>query len=450
MIDAMNRRFRKLACMFTMVLATAAAYAVPPATEFTGERLSLNFQDVEVRRALQSIADFGGLNLVVGDAVHGSVTLRLVDVPWDEALHVVLNAKDLGTRQTGNVLLVAPAADIAAREQLELASRQAVAELTPLATEFVRIRYAAAASLAELLSTEAAGVGVSERGGIHVDARTNSLILTDTVANLAVLKAMIENLDIAVPQVQIEARIVTANNTFSEQLGIRWGVQWRNDGVVLAPGRSARPSLATAPARNPSTDRKGKIGLSGGSVTTLAAEVAGPGYWLDLELSAMASAGQVEIIARPKVVTADKRTAIIESGVEIPYQQATESGATSIAFKDAVLQLEVTPRIAPNGAIAMDLSIKQDTVGRIYHGVPSINTTRIVTQVLVGNGGTLVLGGIFQTDRHHTLTATPLLGQLPLLGRAFRRRSERDDRQELFVFITPTILADVAATEEQA
>ena len=436
----MRHTLRTLALAAT-VLATSAAAAA----EFTGERLSLNFQQLEVRRALQLIADFGGLNLVVGDAVGGSVTLRLADVPWDEALHVVLNASDLGTRDTGNVLMVAPAADIAAWEQLQLSSRRALAELAPLVTEFVRIRYAAAAPLAELLSAEGAGVVISERGSIHVDARTNSLILTDTAANLTALKAMIENLDTAVSQVQIEARIVTANNTFSEQLGIRWGVEWRNDSAILAPGRATSRTAAEPLPRS-----KSNVGAIGGAATALSAEVVGAGYWLDVELSAMASRGQAQIIARPKVVTADKRTAIIEAGVEIPYQQATKSGATSIAFKDAVLQLQVTPRIAPEGAIVMDLSVKQDTVGQIYHGVPSINTTRIVTQVLVQDGDTLVLGGIFQTDRHHLLAHTPLLGQLPVLGRLFRRRSERDDRQELFIFITPSVLADIATAQEQA
>ena len=438
----MPRLFRTLAALATVLVAAAAAGAD---AGFTGERMSLNFQQLEVRRALQLVADFGGLNLVVGDAVSGSVTLRLADVPWDEALHVILNANDLGTRDTGNVLMVAPAADIAAREQLELSSRRALAELAPLTTEFVRIRYAAAAPLAELLSAEGAGVAVSERGSIHVDARTNSLILTDTDANLAALKDMIANLDTPVPQVQIEARIVTANDTVSEQLGIRWGVEWRNDGVVLAPRRT---SSRTAAEPLPRSTRS--IGVVGGDVAALSAEVVGAGYWLDVELSALASRGQAQIIARPKVVTADKRTAIIEAGVEIPYQQATKSGATSIAFKDAVLQLQVTPRIAPDGGIVMDLSVKQDTVGQIYHGVPSINTTRIVTQVLVQDGDTLVLGGIFQTDRHHLLAHTPLLGQLPVLGRLFRRRSERDDRQELFIFITPTVLADAAAAQEQA
>jgi len=438
----MPRLFRTLAALAAVLVAAAAAGAD---AGFTGERMSLNFQQLEVRRALQLVADFGGLNLVVGDSVGGSVTLRLADVPWDEALHVILNANDLGTRDTGNVLMVAPAADIAAREQLELSSRRALAELAPLTTEFVRIRYAAAAPLAELLSAEGAGVAVSERGSIHVDARTNSLILTDTDANLAALKDMIANLDTPVPQVQIEARIVTANDTVSEQLGIRWGVEWRNDGLVLAPRRT---SSRTAAEPLPRSTRR--IGVAGGDVAALSAEIVGAGYWLDVELSALASRGQAQIIARPKVVTADKRTAIIEAGVEIPYQQATKSGATSIAFKDAVLQLQVTPRIAPDGGIVMDLSVKQDTVGQIYHGVPSINTTRIVTQVLVQDGDTLVLGGIFQTDRHHLLAHTPLLGQLPVLGRLFRRRSERDDRQELFIFITPTVLADAAAAQEQA
>ena len=423
-------------CLAASASATEAD-AASVARPYRGEPLSLNFQDVEVRGALQLIADFAGINLVAGDAVAGRVTLHLEDVPWDEALDIVLAAHGLDKRRSGNVLLVAPAAAIAAHDQAELANRKALTALAPLTTEFVRIRYADAAPLAAIFTGDGAPLALSERGRLLVDQRTNSLIVTDTAASVAAFKAMIAELDIPVRQVQIEARVVTANENFSEQLGIRWGVTLGTPGAVVLPssGDATRRTL-------PEPTDQARTGVGGDGGATLGARAYGPGYWLDLELSASVAAGQVEIIARPKVITTDKRTAVIESGVEIPYQQATKSGATSIAFKDAVLQLTVTPRIAPNARIVLDIEVKQDTVGRSFHGVPSINTTRIESQVLVRDGETVVLGGIFQTDKHHTVVRAPLLGKLPLLGRAFRRTTARDDKQELFIFITPVIVAD--------
>lgn len=363
-----------------------------------GERVSLNLQDVEVRSVLHLLADFAGLNLVAGEAVTGNMTLRLQDVPWDQALDLVLATNGLDKRLTDAVLLVAPAEELAERERAQLQRLQERAGLAPLVTEFVRVRYAEAGALAALLAEDGGAAMLSERGRVLVDPRTNSVILTDTADNLAAFKQLVAELDVPVRQVQIEARIVNANSNFSEEFGLRFG----------------------------------------------GAHITEADYQLDVELSALAADGRAEIIARPKVITTDKRPATIESGVEVPFQQATKSGATSIAFKDAVLQLEVTPQITPNDRIVMDLTVKQDTIGRIFHGVPSINTTRIATQVLVDNGQTVVLGGIFQTDRHQTSTRTPLLGDLPVVGRLFRRRLERDDKQELFVFITPSVIAGAA------
>ena len=414
--------------------AAAAAEEPAAALEATyhGAPLSLEFQDVELRRALQLVADVAGLNLVADDAVAGHITVRLQDVPWDEALDVLLASGGLAKRQRGNVLLVAPAEALAEREARELAARQAEAAAAPLRTAFLRIRYAAAETLAGLLTGEGGALTLTDRGRAVVDERTNSLILTDTDANLAALKPMIAQLDIPVRQVQIEARIVNANDNFSEQLGIRWGV-----------GLGAEPPAATPSRRAAANDHQiGTVSSNSAGNGTFAARASGPGYWLDVELSALVDTGKARIIARPKVVTTDKRTALIESGVEIPYQQATKSGATSIAFKDAVLQLQVTPRIAPNGRIVMDLEVKQDNVGRLYYGVPSINTTRMATQVLVDDGETVVLGGIFQSDDHRAVTRTPLFGSLPVVGRAFRRKTERNDKQELFIFVTPMILPD--------
>lgn len=424
--------------------ASEPAHEDSPPAQFVGERLSLNFQDVDVRSVLQIIADVAGLNLVAADSVSGRITLRLADVPWDEALHLVLAVEGLGKRQIGNVLMVALADEIIATEKLEMENRKSLADLAPLVTEFIRIRYADATTLAAMLTDEGVDIALSERGRVLVDERTNSLLLTDTASNLATIKNMIASLDIPVQQVQIEARIVNANSNFSEQLGIRWGVELRS-------GDTATPNETV-----PSTDEEAldgmqaKVGAVSAGGTVVSANVAAAAYWLDVELSASVAAGEAEIIARPKVVTTNKQPATIESGVEIPYQQATKSGATSIAFKDAVLQLQVTPRITPNAQIVMDLEVKQDSVGRIYHGVPSINTTRIVTQVLVDDGDTVVLGGIFQTDKLQTVVRTPLLGRLPILGRAFRRIEERDDKQELFIFITPQVVPEVAATNANA
>ena len=421
------------------------------------EVLSVNFQDVEIRSVLQIIADFAGLNLVAGEAVAGRTTLRLTEVPWGEALDLVLATNGLGKRMTSNVLLVAPAAEIAEYERLELERLNDRAELAPLETRFIRIRYADAGALTSLLAGDGGAATLSKRGRVLVDPRTNSVILTDTAENLAAFKRMIDQLDIPVRQVQIEARIVNANTNFTEELGIRFGGGGFTTGGL--PAWTFGGSLRTlSDLRNTLGDGDGRIGnvddplvdlgVDGAGRSGIAIGVTNAGYLLDLELSALAADGHAEIVARPRIITADKHPATIESGVEIPYQQATESGATSIAFKDAVLQLEVTPQITPNERIVMDLVVKQDTVGRIYQGVPSINTTRIATRVLVDNGETVVLGGIFQTDRHQTTARTPLFGDLPLVGRLFRRTLERDDKQELFVFITPSVVQEDNEAEE--
>ena len=460
-------------------LSPTSSTSSAPSEQAASKRLTMNFQDIEIRRALQLIADFVDVNLVASETVVGNMTLRLVDVPWQEALQLILVTNGLEKRSSGEILLVAQAEEMAARDQLALENRKTLADLAPLQTEFYEVRYADAGELAALL----AGVGVEtapqpesavhlspiqpliqppkqqtqpltqpptqppmqpepqqKRGRVLVDERTNSLILTDTAANIGNLLATIAQLDVPIRQVQIEARIVNANNTFSDQLGIRWGVAMRNQGVaILSPPEDAETTTNSYASADDLQATASAV-ADGGIVAQ--ADVAGMGFWLDMELAASEAAGQAQIVARPKVVTTNKRVATIESGVEIPYQQSTKSGATSIAFKDAVLQLQVTPRITPNGRIVMDLEVKQDTVGRIYYGVPSINTTRIATQVLVNDGDTVVLGGIYQTDRHHTVAQTPVLGKVPVLGRAFRRTTERDDQQELFIFITPSIVQE--------
>ncbi|MEM6708903.1 MAG: type IV pilus secretin PilQ family protein [Pseudomonadota bacterium] len=441
--------------------------------KYSGEKLSLNFQDIEVRSVLQLIADFTDLNLVASDTVSGRITLRLKNVPWDQALELILKTKGLDQRQAGNVLLVAPAAEIAAREKLELENQKQIAELAPLRTEYIQISYASATELFQLFGGGAGGVGggagvggaggapggagmgasvLSPRGSVIVDERTNSIIITDTAERLEDFRTLISKLDVPVPQVLIEARIVSANANFSSQLGIRWG-----GGAIKSNGSSQLKyggSLETlSELQNIIVDGEGEItspddlvvdlGVAQAGASSFGIGFTGGGYILDLELSALQSDGNAEVVARPKVITADKSTAMIESGVEIPFQEATSSGATAVSFKDAVLSLEVTPQITPDDRIIMDLNVKQDTVAQLTVGnAPAINTNEVETQVLVDNGQTVVLGGIFQTDRTVATVKTPFLGDLPYVGKIFRRKTERDDKTELLIFITPRILKD--------
>ena len=422
---------------------------------FKGEKLSLNFQDIEVRSVLQLIADFTDLNLVASDTVSGRITLRLKNVPWDQALELILKTKGLDKRQVGNVLLVAPAAEIAAREKLELENQRQISELAPLRTEFIQVRYANASQLFTLFDSGEGGKGksmLSERGSVIVDERTNAIILTDTADKLEEFRRVIAQLDIPVRQVLIEARIVTANSNFSEQLGIRWGGgQFETQGSfstkiggsleTLGELQNAIAAGGVGSISSPG-DLVVDLGVTGPGASSFGIGITGDNYLLDLELSALAADGHAEVVARPKVITADKQVATIQSGVEIPYQEASSSGATSTSFKEAVLSLQVTPQITPDDRIIMELKVNQDTVGQVFNGVPSINTNEITTSVLVDNGQTVVLGGIFQTDRNFSTTKTPFLGDLPYVGRLFRRTVERDDKQELLIFITPRIIQE--------
>lgn len=422
--------------------------------KYTGEKLSLNFQDIDVRSVLQLIADFTDLNLVASDTVSGRITLRLKNVPWDQALELILRTKSLDKRQVGNVLLVAPAEEIAAREKLELENQKQISELAPLRSEFIQVSYASASELFALFNSASADNRrsmLSDRGSVIVDERTNAIILTETADKIEQFRRVIAQLDVPVRQVLIEARIVTANANYSKELGIRWG----GGGINTQGGTTIRAggSLDTlVELQNIVVDGSGAITYPGGLAVDLGVAAAGASsfgigftgadYLLDLELSALAAEGHAEIVARPKVITADKSAALIQSGVEIPYQEASSSGATSTSFKDAVLGLEVTPQITPDDRIIMKLTVKQDTVGQVFLGVPSINTNEIQTVVLVDNAQTIVLGGVFTTDRNYSVTKTPFLGDLPYVGRAFRRTVERDDKQELLIFITPRIIQD--------
>lgn len=428
----------------------AAAAEASVATTHGEEPITLDFQDIETRAALQLLADVANRNLVASDAVSGSLTLRLAQVPWDQALDLILRTQGLDKREIGNVLLVAPAAEIAERERLELERRRQFSELAPLDTEFIQIRYASAAELFELLGGAEHPAALSDRGSVLVDERTNAVILTDTADRIAEIRDVIARLDVPVRQVVIESRIVNANANFSTQLGIRWGgAALKNRGgttLKLGGGLGALDALQrsategtriSSPPDRPVTD----LGVSGSGTTRLGIGVTDTAdYLLDIEISALASEGHAEVIARPTLITTDKQPATIQSGVEIPYQEASSSGATSTSFKEAVLSLAVTPRITPDERIIMDLAVHQDSVGQLYNGVPSIDTTSVTTRVLVRHGETIVLGGMFRTNRNLEIARTPLLGDVPVLGRLFRRTLQRDDKQELLIFITPRIV----------
>lgn len=415
---------------------------------YSGEKLSLNFQDIEVRSVLQLIADFTGLNLVASDTVDGSITLRLDSVPWDQALELILKTKGLDKRQVGNVLLVAPASEIANRERLELEANRQQRELAPVRLDIIQVNYAKAADLVGLLQRDEELI--SGRGFISSDARTNTISVRETAEKLEQIRRLVATWDIPVRQVLIEARIVRAQTNIARDLGIKWG------------GAFARQNGDTRIAAGGSLTTLGEIdeGFAGGGRTmisypgALAVDlgVTGPGtssfaigfsnsdFLIDLELSALESDGKAEIVAQPKVVTADRQTAVIESGEEIPYLEATSSGAASVSFKEAVLGLEVTPQITPDDNIIMDLVVRQDSRGEVTAGIPSINTNEVQTQVLVANGETVVLGGIFQSEMATTITKTPFLGDIPYLGRLFTRSAKVDERSELLIFITPKIV----------
>ena len=420
---------------------------------YRGEKLSLNFQDIQIRSVLQLIADFTDLNLVASDTVNGRITLRLKNVPWDQALDIIMKTKGLDKRDVGNVLMVAPAEELAAREKLELESRQQISELAPLRTEFIEVRYASAGEIFALFESSGEGEGVlSGRGSVIVDERTNSIILTETTVKINEFRAVLEKLDVPVRQVLIEARIVTAASNFSEALGVRWGglgYKINGDNVGTAGG-----SLTTVQeVRDGIGDPDGitftspdhlvvDLGVGSADATSFAIGLVNDKYLLDLEISALESQGSAEVIARPKVITADKQEATISSGVEIPYQEASSSGATSVSFKSATLQLAVKPQITPDDRIIMELEVKQDTVGAVFNGVPSINTNNVKTQVLVNNGETIVLGGIFTVNTSESVTKTPFLGDLPYVGGLFRRNTRSDQKQELLIFITPRLIRD--------
>jgi type IV pilus assembly protein PilQ len=402
---------------------------------YSGQKLSLNFQSIEVRSLLQVIADFTNFNIVTSDTVSGSVTLRLQDVPWDQALDIILQAKNLGMRKSGNVIWVAPKDEIATKEKLDLEAMTAVQNLEPVKTQSFQINFAKAAEIA----TQITGGGVvganaarilSTRGSVIAEPRTNQLFVTDIPSRLEQVQSLIAKLDVAVRQVVIEARIVEASDTFSKALGVRLGgTAAGNSGSTVnnASGAVNLPVTGTA---------AGTFALS---IFNSAAD-----QFLNLEISALESDGKGKVISSPRVVTADQTKALIEQGTELPYQVASSSGATSIQFRKANLKLEVTPQITPEGSIILTLDVNKDTVGQLTPGGYAIDTKHIQTQALVENGGTIVIGGIFTEEQQDQVDKVPFFGDIPVLGYLFKRTAKSSTKKEMLVFITPRVLADRA------
>jgi type IV pilus assembly protein PilQ len=437
--------------------------------QYTGERLTLNFQDIETRAVLQLLADASGQNIVVSDSVKGSVTLRLQNVPWDQALDIVLQTRGLDKRREGNVIIVAPSDELAAREKAQLAARKDVQELSPVHSEFMQVNYAKAADMATLIKSQG-GSMLSPRGTVSVDERTNTLLVQDTSERIADVRRLVATLDVPVRQVLIEARMVIVNDDFQRELGVVLGFTGigRNgaNGLFTTSGTaagtdqimgSAINNLATGGSPFPVTIPTGSTAAnrynvnlptanSGGSI---AFGVLGADYLIDLELSAAQSETRADVVSAPRVITANQKKATIEQGTEIPYQQSASSGATTIAFKKAVLSLDVTPQITPDNRIILDLDVKKDTVGTVVVAsggvnVPSIDTQEIINQVIVNDGQTVVLGGILTTEHRLDQTKVPFLGDIPVLGNLFKTSTNTQDKDELLIFVTPKIVREGA------
>ncbi len=442
---------------------------------YAGEKLSLNFQNVEVRAVLQVIADFTGLNIITSDTVGGNLTLRLKDVPWDQALDIILQAKGLSKRKNGNVVLIAPTDELAAKEKLALEAQNAVSDLEPVRTESFALSYAKAEDLRKLLSDKDQRI-LSKRGSASVDERTNTLFVQDSGGRLEEARRLILQLDVPVRQVLIEARIVIADDKWGRQLGARFGTQSAFNTNNYNLGVSGNLLDTAAPVgNNPVSRGSSSLTFNRGNPDNLFATPAGTGTipigaqpeqlnvnlpalgapalalsilnlgsgnLVNVELSALEADNRGKVVSSPRVITADKKKAVISQGTEIPYLTSSPSGATTVQFKPAVLELSVTPRITPDDKIIMDLEVKKDAVGQVFSNIPSIDTKKVSTQVLVDNGDTIVLGGIFEQTTRTTVDKVPFLGDVPFLGAVFRRTVKQDDKTELLIFVTPKIVKD--------
>ncbi|MCB2254865.1 type IV pilus secretin PilQ [Pseudomonas chlororaphis] len=416
---------------------------------YDGEKLSLNFQDIEVRSVLQLIADFTHLNLVASDTVQGGITLRLQNVPWDQALDLVLKTKGLDKRKVGNVLLVAPADEIAARERQELESQKQIADLEPLRRELLQVNYAKAAEIAKLFQSVTRAEDKSdERGSITVDERTNNIIAYQTRDRLDELRRIVSQLDVPVRQVMIEARIVEANVDYDKSLGVRWGGSIQNQGNWNASGVSNGANGSSTIGTPGSTSSNAPFVDLGTTANTSGLGIAfiTDNVLLDLELTAMEKTGNGEIVSQPKVVTSDKETAKILKGTEIPYQEAASSGATSVSFKEASLSLEVTPQITPDNRIIMEVKVTKDEPDYLnkVQDVPPIKKNEVNAKVLINDGETIVIGGVFSNTQSKVVDKVPFLGDVPYLGRLFRRDVVSEKKSELLVFLTPRIMNNQA------
>jgi type IV pilus assembly protein PilQ len=450
------------------VKQAAATGAAEVKKSYNGERLTLNFQNISTRAVLQLLADASGQNIVVSDSVNGNVTLRLQNVPWDQALDIVLTTKGLGKRQDGNVIIVAPADELAAREKADLASQEDIQQLEPLHSEYLQVNYAKAADIATLLKGKGTSSVLSSRGTVAVDDRTNTLLIADTADRIADIRRLVATLDIPVKQVEIEARIVVVSNDFERQLGSILGVTAThangNNGLVETTGTASGidTGVSSAISNLASNGSVYPVGIPTGTGATnrynvnlpvsspagsIAFGILGSDYLVDLELSAAQTENLATVVSSPRVITANQQEAQIKQGVEIPYQESASSGATTIAFKDAVLLLKVKPLITPDNRIILDLMVSDDEVGQtvVASGgvnVPAIDTRAVQTQVLLNDGETVVLGGILQTNKTKSTTKVPFLGDIPVLGNLFKTTDNKDDKDELLIFVTPKILRE--------
>jgi type IV pilus assembly protein PilQ len=443
--------------------------------EYTGERLTLNFQDIDVRSVLQLLADTSGQNIVVSDSVTGNLTLRLQNVPWDQALDIVLRTKGLDKRRQDNVIIIGPTEELATREKAELAARKEVQELSPIHSEFLQVNYAKVSDLAKMIRPTGAAAGgaaggknslLSARGSLSIDERTNTLLVQDTAENLMEIRRLVQTLDVPVRQVLIEARIVIVSDTFERDLGAQFGVTTAQSngskGLLAVTGNGqgtntmVQSGLANLPAGSPSTPfappllpaNRYMVNLPAANTNgSIGIALLGGSYLVDLALSAAENEGKSEIISSPRVITANQKQATIMQGVEIPYQESASSGATTTQFKNAVLSLKVTPLITPDNRVILDLDVSDDSVGQNVQSatggsVPSIDTREVITQVLVADGQTVVLGGILATTKSYQANKVPWLGDIPILGHLFKSTTNIDNKSELLIFITPKILRE--------
>lgn len=415
---------------------------------YKGDKLSLNFQNIEVRSVLQVIADFTGFNIITSDTVNGNLTLRLKDVPWDQAMDIIMESKGLAMRKTGNVIWVAPSEELAAKEKMKLEASQQIEDLEPLHTEVFSLKYQKADAFKNILTDSKQKI-LSKRGSAVIDPRTNTLFVQDTAKHLEEVQRILNVVDVPVRQVLIESRIVIADESLSKRLGSKFGIQKRGGAMSVAGTMDTARRL---------TNVQGSAGATLGSANDLNVNLPATGAGLgqvalslfklpfgaliNLELSASEADNKSKTISSPRVITADQKKATIDSGVEIPYQQASSSGATNVSFKKATLTLDVTPHITPDDKISMELEVHKDSVGDVFNGVPSINTRKVTTEVLVGNGETAVLGGIYEETKTTTRDKVPFFGDIPVFGHLFKRNIDDTTKNELLIFITPKIMQE--------